>query len=234
MKRRIFQLAGGLALVSGLLCPGADGQEAGIAGGQMVRGMVTATAKDGFRVKTEDGETFRVVTSVNTKLMMERQPVKLADVKVGSGVGAMGLLDGPTKTMHALMVMVMTPEQTKAAREGLGREYIVGKVTGIAGAALTVQRRDGVVQKIVVDAGAAIRCGGEGMRAAMSGGVVEVPAGGREQAGAKIGLADVRVGDSVGGLGAMVHGVFVARELNVVSTGTQAAGAWAGWSFGNQ
>ena len=165
---------------------------------------------------------------------MERQPVKLGDVKVGSGVGAMGLLDAPTRTVHALYVMVMTPAQAKAAREAMGREYIVGKVTAIAGTTLTVQRRDGVVQKISVDTGTMIRRGGPGARAAMSGGVVDVPAGGKEQAGERIGLADVRVGDSVGGPGGLLHGVFVAKELNVVGTIAAGTGAWAGWTFGNQ
>ena len=113
---------------------GQDGPRQGgvtFAGGQMVRGTVTATAADHLTVKTDAGEIYQVVVSANTRLTKERQPVKVADIKVGDGVGAMGVLDAPTKTVHAVFVGVMDAEQVKKARENMGKTYITGKVTAI-------------------------------------------------------------------------------------------------------
>src|SRR5437763_2286260 len=56
------------------------------AGGQMVRGTVTATAADHLTVKTEAGEIYQVALSANTRLNKDRQPVKVADIKVGDAV----------------------------------------------------------------------------------------------------------------------------------------------------
>ena len=53
--------------------------------------------------------------SANTRVTKDRQPVKVADIKVGDGVGAMGVLDAPTKTIHAVFVGVMDAEQVKKA-----------------------------------------------------------------------------------------------------------------------
>ncbi len=47
--------------------------------------------------------------------------MKLTDVKVGDGAGAMGELDAPTKTVHALFVTVMDAEQVKKAARGTGQ-----------------------------------------------------------------------------------------------------------------
>src|SRR5277367_6365077 len=81
---------------------GLEGQvERGVAfaGGQMVRGTVTATAADHLTVKTEAGEVYQVALSANTRVTRDRQPVKMAEIKVGDGVGAMGVLDAATKTV---------------------------------------------------------------------------------------------------------------------------------------
>ena len=104
-----------------------------LAGGQMVQGTVTAASADKLTIKTEQGEVYQVVTTANTRVMLakDRQPGKMADVTVGGMVGAMGLLDAPTKTVHAMMVMVLDPEQVKKAREEMGKLYIVGKVMKI-------------------------------------------------------------------------------------------------------
>ena len=101
------------------------------AGGQMVRGTVTATSPDHLTVKTDAGEIYQVALSANTRLTKERQPIKIADIKVGDGVGAMGVLDPATKTVHAVFVGVMDAEQVKKARENMGKTYITGKVTAI-------------------------------------------------------------------------------------------------------
>ena len=170
-----------------------DPRQGGVAfaGGQMVRGTVTATTADHLTVKTEAGEVYQVALSANTRLTKDRQPVKLADIKVGDAVGAMGVLDAPTKTVHAVFVGVIDAEQMKKARENMGKTYITGKVTAIDMDALklTVMRPDGVSQVIGVDEQTSFKRGGRGMAAIASGsGVIEIGgSGGRRGMGAEAG-----------------------------------------------
>jgi hypothetical protein len=218
---------------------GQDGpRQAGAAftGGQMVRGTVTAATADHLTVKTEAGEIYRVSVSANTRVNKDRQPVKVADIKVGDGVGAMGVLDPATKTAHAVFVTVIDAEQVKKARENMGKTYITGKVTAIDVDALklTVMRPDNVSQVIAVDEQTSFKRGGRGMAAIATGaGVIDAGAGGargnRSSAGAgtsmgngssgggeSITFADVKVGDSIVGRGAVKNGVFVPTELGVM------------------
>ena len=208
---------------------------AAFAGGQMVRGTVTAAATDHLTVKTDAGEVYQVAVSANTRIMKERQPIKLTEVKVGDGAGAMGVLDAPTKTVHAVFLTVMDAEQVKKLREGLGKVYIVGKVTAIDDVKLTVLRNDGVSQVIEVDEGTSFKRGGRQMASMLNGSGPVGNAGGGRGAGAGSGsgvsngtgsgsggesitLADVKVGDTVAGQGALKNGVFVPTELGVMDT----------------
>jgi hypothetical protein len=222
------------------------------AGGQMVRGTVTATSADHLTVKTEAGEVYQVALSANTRLSKDRQPVKIAEIKVGDAVGAMGVLDPPTKTVHAVFVGVLDAEQVKKARENMGKTYITGKVTAIDMDALklTVMRPDGVSQVIGVDEQTSFKRGGRGMAAMASGnGVIDFggsggarrgmgsgagtgegagsPAGSATSAGTGAGpgsngggesitFADVKVGDTVAGRGALKNGLFMPTELGVM------------------
>jgi hypothetical protein len=179
-------IAAAVALPSTILAQDeqSDSRQGGVAfaGGQMVRGTVTATTADHLTVKTEAGEVYQVALSANTRLTKDRQPVKLADIKVGDAVGAMGVLDAPTKTVHAVFVGVVDAEQMKKARENMGKTYITGKVTAIDMDALklTVMRPDGVSQVIGVDEQTSFKRGGRGMAAIASGsGVIEIGGGGR-------------------------------------------------------
>ena len=219
-----------------------DGQRpdgAAFAGGQMVRGTVTAAAPDHLTVKTDAGEVYQVALSANTRLTKERQPVKVADIKVGDGVGAMGVLDPATKTVHAVFVGVIDAEQVKKARENMGKTYITGKVTAIDLDALkvTVLRPDGVSQVIGVDEQTSFKRGGRGMAAMASGaGVIDAGGGGGRGNGAGAGngtgngngggggesitFADIKVEDSIAGRGALKNGTFVPTELGVMNPGT--------------
>ncbi len=223
--------AGVLTLLAAMFVPAGmmaqEGQGRGaFAGGQMVRGTVTAAAADHLTVKTDEGEVYQVSVSANTRVMKDRQPFKLADVKAGDGVGAMGVLDAPTKTVHAVFVTVVDAEQVKKMKEGLGKVYITGKVTAIDEVKLTVLRPDGVSQVIEVDEGTSFKRGGRGMASMVNGsGPVDAgaarPAGGGSGSGPGAGgesitLADVKVGDSVVGRGALKNGVFVPTELGVM------------------
>jgi hypothetical protein len=202
------------------------------AGGQMVRGRITATSADHLTVTTEAGEIYHVALSANTRLSKNRQPVKVADIKIGDAVGAMGVLDTSTRTVHAVFVGVMDAEQVKKARENMGKTYITGKVTAIDMDALklTVMRPDGVSQVIGVDEQTSFKRGGRGMAAiANGGGVVEIGGGrgigdgagagagaGNVGGGESITFADVKVGDTVAGRGTLKNGMFMPTELGVM------------------
>ena len=239
---KLLLTVGAIALPEAVLAQDPqDGPRQGgvaFAGGQMVRGTITATSPDHLTVKTDAGEIYQVSLSANTRLTKERQPVKVADIKVGDGVGAMGVLDPTTKTIHAVLVGIIDAEQVKKARENMGKTYITGKVTAIDMDALkvTVMRPDGITQVISVDEQTSFKRGGRGMAAiANGGGVVEMGgagAGGGRGNGAGTGsgssanagsgggesitFADVKVGDSVAGRGALKNGVFVPTELGVM------------------
>jgi hypothetical protein len=219
--------------------PGSGDVRGAFAGGQMVQGTVTAVAADRLTLKTEAGDVYQVALSANTRLVKARQPVKITEIKPGDGVGAMGVMDAPTRTMHALMVAVMDAEDVKKAREGMGKVYIIGKVKAIDEVKLTILRTDGVSQVIEVDETTSFKKGGRsiaimgggigmgmggmgggGGRQGGDGGGAPRPSGGagggQGGGGESITLADVKVGDTVAGQGALKHGVFVPTELGVM------------------
>ncbi|MBN9615957.1 MAG: hypothetical protein BGO25_04430 [Acidobacteriales bacterium 59-55] len=202
---------------------------ASFAGGRMVRGTVTAVAPDRLTVKTEEGEVYQVVLSDNTRVMKQRQPIKAADIKAGDGVGAMGVMDAPAKTVHAVLVAVVDAEQVRKAREDLGKTYITGTVTAIDmdNARLTVKRPDGVSQTIQADEGTSFRRGGRRAQAAMNGSPMNgnaATASGTNTGGESITLADVKTGEMVGGQGALKNGVFVPTELRVMDMAARGQG----------
>jgi hypothetical protein len=198
--------------------------------GRMVRGTVTAVAGDKVTLKTEAGDTFNVALTPNTRVMKDRQPVKAADIKIGDGIGAVGELDQPTKTVHALFVSLVSAEEVKKMKDSFGKTWISGKVTAIDDLKITILRSDKVSQTIAVDEDTSFKRGGRGMAMAMQGGS-SVPmgeggfrggnggnGGARPQSadvGEPITLADVKVGDMVAGQGALKNGVFVPTTLAV-------------------
>jgi hypothetical protein len=186
-RMALLMLAAGLvAITAAAQVPNGqedNGPPAGMAGGRMVRGTVTVVAPDKLMVKTEAGDVYQVALSANTRLMKARQPVKVADIKAGDGLGAMGVLDAPTKTVHALFVTVVDAEEVKKMREGLGKVYIAGKITAMDDLKLTVQRTDGVSQVIEVDEGTSFKKGGRALGEMLSGGFGMGMGGGRRQGG---------------------------------------------------
>jgi hypothetical protein len=231
-----------LVLLAGALVSRADAQEPGeqavgrgrFAGMQRVGGTVTAVAGANVTIKAEDGTTYQIVTTDNTRLMRGRGvSLKLSDLKPGDGVMAMGNLDAPNKTLHAAMVISIDAEQMKKIEEehkqelaNLGKTLIVGRVTAIDldNATMTVERPDGISQTIGFDEGTSFR---RGRIAAGSGGGMGFGAGANSAAatpatptGESITLADIKVGDRVEGPGQIKSGKFVPKELTVMTPGT--------------
>lgn len=205
---------------------GPPGDGAPFVRGPMVRGTVTATAADHLTIKTDSGEVYEVALTPNTRLMKDRQPVRVTDIKAGDGVGAMGELDAPKKTLHALFVAVVDAEQVKKMREDLGKTYITGKVTAIDDVKLTVMRPDHVSQVIEVDETTSFRKGRGRRRGASSDGSAAAEgntAGATDGSGEIVTLADFKVGDMIAGRGSLKHGVFVPTNLAILPPGTEGA-----------
>ena len=211
MKRILLMVSLALVLCASAGVAGAQVMSA--AGGQLVRGTVTAVSAEKLTVKTETGEVYDVVAGSNSRLMKDRQPVKMTEFKVGESVFAAGQMDVATKTLHALIVSAVDAEQEKKMREGLGKVYIAGKITAIDGTKITVERPDKVVQVIEVDENTSFRKGG---RIAMSGGGGAAGVGAGAAGGESITLADFKVGDNVAGPGEVKGKTFVAKQLNLV------------------
>lgn len=205
------------------------------AGMQRVSGVVTAVSADKLTLKAEDGATYQVVTTPNTRLMRNGATFKLTDLKPGDGVMSAGNLDAPNKTLHAAMVISIDAEQVKkmaAARDqfmaSLGKTVIAGRVTAVDldNAKITLERPDHVSQTISVDESTSFRRGapgrmgqgeanGMGFGGAYAGMRGNQPAAAPSDAGESITLADVKVGDNVNGSGSVKNGAFVPKQLVV-------------------
>jgi hypothetical protein len=230
---------------------GRDGGQ--FAGMQRVGGEVTGVSGATVSIKDEKGVVYQVVTTDNTRMMKGRPAdsggsaspttIKVADLKAGDGLIAMGNLDAPNKTLHAAVVIATDAAVLKALKENLGKTYIAGKVTAIDidNAKMTLMRTDGVSQTIGFDETTSFKRGRANMN---MGGFGGGEGGGRRAGGAGTGnaapaaesitLADVKVGDTVAGKGSVKSGVFVPGELTVATPGqgrrrgTGAPGAPAG------
>jgi len=144
------------------------------------------------------------------------------------------VLDAQAKTIHAAALFVVDAAQVKKMREDMGKTYISGKVTAIDELELTIHRQDGVTQKITVDAGTSFKRGGRRAGMAMrgdgsadafaGGGDASARPGGPPAGGESITLADVKVGDTVIGPGALKGGVFVPTQLTVIDAASMSRG----------
>ncbi len=198
-----------------------DDPDMRLPGGQMLRGTVTAVHGSALTLKDLSGTLYQVTATDNTRVVRARQTAKFADIKVGDGLGAGGVLDAPTKTLHAAFVAVIDAEEVRRAQADFGKTYIAGKITAIDldTLRLTILRLDNVKQVIAVDEGTSFRRGGRS--AGMDFGASSPDATHKPEAptGESITLADIKVGDSVTGRGALKSGIFLPSELRV-STGS--------------
>jgi uncharacterized protein DUF5666 len=168
---------------------GGPGQRNRMFAGQGTGGNITAISGETITLKTING-TETVKTNADTMFRKDRQPAKLADFKVGDTVFVAGDKSGETWTARIVASRsgpgMMNPED-------LGKKFIIGEVKKIEGTKITVKRPDGVEQAIEVDEDTSFR---NSRRESVT-------------------LADVKVGDRVGGRGALKDGTFVAAVLTV-------------------
>jgi Domain of unknown function (DUF5666) len=175
------------------------GQGGGMGPGRGVGGTVTAISGTTITIKTEDGDTYQVLTSANSHIMkrVDRQPepVKITDIHVGDAVAAGGEIDTKAKTVGAVFVMVLTPEQAaqaKKMREDFGKTWTAGEVTVIKDLDITIKRRDGVTQTVSVDENTSFKKRND-----------------------SITLADIQVGDTLRATGALKGSSFLAATVTV-------------------
>jgi hypothetical protein len=161
-------------------------------------GEITEIKGDTLVLKTEQG-TQTVKTTDKTMFRREGGEAKLADFKVGDRV-IVGGEPGPNNTWAAAFVGVRGQGggmgggmmRGEFSPDQLGKKFIVGEVLKIDGTKITLKRPDGVEQTIEVDDDTSFRKG-------------------RSES---ITLADIKVGDHVGGRGEVKNGVFVPSVLN--------------------
>jgi hypothetical protein len=176
-----------------------SGPGGGMGPGRGVGGTVTALSGSTITIKTEDGDTYQVLTSANSRIMkrIDRQPepVKLSEIHVGDALMAGGEVDAKAKTVGAVFVMVLTPEQAaqaKKMREDFGKTWTAGEVTDIKDTDISIKRRDGVAQTISVDENTSFKKRND-----------------------SITLADIQVGDQLRATGALKGSSFLAATVSV-------------------
>lgn len=157
-------------------------------------GEITEIKGDTLVLKTEQG-TQTVKTTERTMFRREGGAAKLANFKVGDRV-VVGGEPGPDNTWAASFVG--TPRQGgmmggEFSPEQMGKKFIMGEVLKIDGTKITLKRPDGVEQTIEVDEDTSFR----------------------KSRTESVTLADIKVGDRVGGRGEVKNGVFVPSVLNV-------------------
>ena len=201
------------------------------------RGVVVSVSGANVVLKDENGATWTVITTENTRVMRGREPLALSAIQAGDEVFGMGVPDADKHELHAVMVMDVPAAEVAKAKANLGKTYIVGRITAIDETKLTILRTDKVSQSILLDESSSLHKGGRldpaamqaagldgGMMGMGGGGGMGMGGGGRranaggappDAAGEAITLADVKVGDTVVGLGSVKGGTFVPTELRV-------------------
>jgi len=180
--------------------------------GENVAGKVTAVTADSLTVAPMNGgDPVTVKTNADTRIMKQREPIKLNAIKVNDSVFARGHLTG--NNLDAFMVAVVDPEMLQRMQQGSGfgmgagggagrgqfkpedwgKTFVAGQLKTINETTLTVARPDNQQSiNVEVDENTSFKKGQE-----------------------SITLADIKPGDFVFGQGEVKNGVFVAKELRV-------------------
>ena len=165
--------------------------------GNGVRGTVTAAGADSLTIRTDGGETYKVLFSANTRLMKERQPIEASEIHVGDMLVAGGIVNTKAKTVGAVVLFDVDAAKVREAKAGFGKTWVAGKVTGIHELKITIERAgDKQVQVIGVDENTSFRKRREDVT-----------------------LADVKVGDFITAQGALHEDLFQATSLRVMTPG---------------
>jgi Domain of unknown function (DUF5666) len=172
-----------------------DGMGRIFGSGNGVRGTITAAAPGSFTIRTDEGETYQVLYSANTRLMKDRQPIAATDIHVGDMLMAGGLVDAKAKTVGAVFLFDIDATQVRNARAGFGKTWVAGKVTAIHDLKITIERAgDKQTQIVAVDENTSFRKRREDVT-----------------------LADIKVGDFISAQGALHDDSFLATGLRIMA-----------------
>jgi hypothetical protein len=179
---------------------GGDGMGRAFGRGNGVRGTVTAAAANSFTIRTEEGDTYQVLYSPNTRLMKDRQPISASDIHVGDMLMAGGIVDAKAKTVGAVFLVDIDANEVRNARAAFGKTWVMGKVTAIQELKITIERAgDKQAQIVAVDENTSFRKRREDVT-----------------------LADVKVGDMISAQGALHADTFLATTLRIMPPGGNA------------
>ena len=182
----------------------------GFMGGRGVAGTVTEVTPDHYTIKNENGDTYTVHYSPNTRVVKQpaqrandegmRTPpeeIKASDIKVGDAIMAQGEVDPAAKSVGAMMVVQIDPQRAREMREmqaNFGKTWLMGRVTAVNETKVTLHSPvDNADHTFVADENTSFRKRRD-----------------------PVTLADVEVGANVRVEGAVKEGVFVASTVNVM------------------
>ena len=186
------------------LCLGLSAQEegsgwVGFNPDNTVRGTVTAGGSNTFTIRTDEGVVFKVLYSVNSRIMADRGPAKAADIHTGDMLIATGNVDNAAKTVGAAVLIGVPAEEVRKMREGLGKTWTAGRITAVAigdTPRITLARLDGANQTIDVDENTSFKRHHE-----------------------SITMADIKAGENLRADGHLVGKTFLAETVNVFMPG---------------
>jgi preprotein translocase subunit YajC len=134
-------------------------------GGGGTMGTVTAISGNELTIQDDQKQIFKIETGPNSHIRKNREEAKISDIHVGDTVVAAGSLDEPTKTIGAVFVVVLDPQQAAEAekrRATFGKTWTAGRITAIGDLTLTIERPDKVTQTIAVDENTTFHKGSRG------------------------------------------------------------------------
>jgi hypothetical protein len=128
------------------------------------------------------------------------QEIKPTDIKAGDAIAVMGNIDATAKSANATRIAQLDPavvERIRAMEADFGKTWLMGKVTAIDGAKITLTGvLDNAAHSVVADENTTFRKRRD-----------------------PITLADIQVGDTLRAEGAVKDGVFTAATVNVFGMG---------------
>jgi hypothetical protein len=168
-------------------------------GGGGTMGKVTAITGNELTIKDDQGQVFKVETGPNSRIRKNREEAKITDIHIGDTIVAGGNVDDQAKTIGAMFVSVLTPEQAAEAekrRAEFGKTWTAGRITAIKDLTVTIERPDKVTQTVTVDENTTFKKGARGEAADIT-------------------FPEIKVGQMLRADGALKDGNFLATNLVV-------------------
>ncbi|HUY82096.1 MAG TPA: DUF5666 domain-containing protein [Acidobacteriaceae bacterium] len=161
-----------------------------------VRGDITSIAGNNIQVKADNGETWSIATSVNTRFRKQRDFIKISGLHIGDMIAAIGDKNPKAKTLGAVFVMVIDKQRFEQMRADFGKTWTTGVVQSIQGTTITIKRPDKIIQSVAVDENTEFRRRRD-----------------------DIILPDIKPGDNISARGAIKNGSFLATLVAVMPPG---------------